>query len=418
MELPPAFVAAGLEMPADGTGEPANAESGGSWYKPWSWFGSDRPAPAQPAGADSQGAEAENRRTPPGEAAARTVQDIAEDGGIEGPTVEAVPVSPVLVGNVTDRPALAAAARGNADTLARAESDVRAALAADGRPRAAIAQPRQEPRDGEAGAADTAEVAEDEPERNIAAGLGGVAHEAVLAAAEADAAAKVQGEAADMAKAAALKAAAAAEEAQRLKREATKARRRSESARRLAEEASGEAREFARSEFETLRRATATAERQAREAEEIAERAAEESEGAIEIANEARREAREMARLAARKAHEAETVQSAVLPSDDDPSIKLRVRFSEGEAVLTHQSRTELAGLADSLRESAASPVEILAYWSGASEKSGREKLYSLKRGMTVRSFLKDYGVPTTRIVLKEVNDADSAPSLIDIKVR
>ena len=125
-----------------------------------------------------------------------------------------------------------------------------------------------------------------------------------------------------------------------------------------------------------------------------------------------------MARLAARKAHEAEAVQSAVLPSDDDPSIKLRVRFSEGEAVLTHQSRTELAGLADSLRESAASPVEILAYWSGTSEKSGREKLYSLKRGMTVRSFLKDYGVPTTRIVLKEVNDADSAPSLIDIKVR
>ena len=433
-ELPSAFVAAGLEMPADGSGEPANAESGGSWYKPWSWFGSDQPAPTQPAdaaanaaatqaaGADPQGAEAENQQTPPSEAAAQIAEDIAEDSsedsGIAGPTLDAVPVSPVLVGNVTDQPALAAAAQGSADTLAQAESDVRTALAADGQRRAAIARPRQEPRDGEAEAGDSAGVAEDEPEENIAAGLEGVAHEAVLAAAEADAAAKLEGEAVGVAKEAALKAAAAAEEARRLKQEATKARRRSESARRLAEEASGEAREFAQSEFETLRQATAAAERQAREAEEIAEQAAEESEDAIEIANEARREAREMARLAARKEREAEAAQSAVLPSDDDPSIKLRVRFSEGEAVLTDRSQTELAGLAESLRESAASPVEILAYWSGVSEKSGKEKLYSLKRGMTVRSFLKDYGVPTTRIVLKEVNDADSAPSLIDIKVR
>ena len=419
-------------VPPRGVPDPKESES--SWYKPWSWFGSDQPASTPPAdaaanaaatqaaGADPQGAEPENQQTPPSEAAAQIAEDIAEDrsedSGIAGPTLDAVPVSPVLVGNVTDQPALAAAAQGSADTLAQAESDVRTALAADGQRRAAIARPRQEPRDGEAEAGDSAGVAEDEPEENIAAGLEGVAHEAVLAAAEADAAAKLEGETVGVAKEAALKAAAAAEEAQRLKQEATKARRRSESARRLAEEASGEAREFAQSEFETLRQATAAAERQAREAEEIAEQAAEASEDAIEIANEARREAREMARLAARKEREAEAAQSAVLPSDDDPSIELRVRFSEGEAVLTDRSQTELAGLAESLRESAASPVEILAYWSGASEKSGREKLYSLKRGMTVRSFLKDYGVPTTRIVLKEVNDADSAPSLIDIKVR
>ena len=71
--------------------------------------------------------------------------------------------------------------------------------------------------------------------------------------------------------------------------------------------------------------------------------------------------------------------------------------------------------LAEQLRQAKEAPIDILAYWQAEQDEISRAKLTSLKRGMAVRSILRDYGVSSTRIVLKQVALDEGVPQRIDI---
>ena len=76
----------------------------------------------------------------------------------------------------------------------------------------------------------------------------------------------------------------------------------------------------------------------------------------------------------------------------------------------------ELSALAQNLREQTPRPVQIVSYWTGVESTGSEAKLASLKRGMTVRSFLRDRGIASARLELKRVAEEFSPADLIDIR--
>ena len=111
----------------------------------------------------------------------------------------------------------------------------------------------------------------------------------------------------------------------------------------------------------------------------------------------------------------ARAAYAAMLPAADDPSIILRLLFPEGGDTLSRQAEADLASLAETLREAKETPIDILAYWHAEQDRISQAKLRSLKRGMAVRSILRDYGVSSTRIVLRQVALEADSPQLVDI---
>jgi len=103
---------------------------------------------------------------------------------------------------------------------------------------------------------------------------------------------------------------------------------------------------------------------------------------------------------------------ATVTPSDD-PRLILRVPFETGKAELAEDSQAALTDLAGSIPGNPSATPEIFAYWSAASEDRNRAKFFALKRGMVVRTFLKERGAVVPRIRLVPVDDPD--PNLIDL---
>jgi hypothetical protein len=102
------------------------------------------------------------------------------------------------------------------------------------------------------------------------------------------------------------------------------------------------------------------------------------------------------------------------IPPDDDPRLLLRVSFEPGAAELSEQAQADLADLAPLISASLSLAPDIFAYWGATEDQDpSRTKFFSLKRGMVVRSFLKEHGARVPRIRLREV--ADAAPDLIDV---
>ena len=103
----------------------------------------------------------------------------------------------------------------------------------------------------------------------------------------------------------------------------------------------------------------------------------------------------------------------ATVTASDDPRLILRVPFETGKAELAEESQAELTDLAGSIPGNPSATPEIFAYWSAASEDLSRAKFFALKRGMVVRTFLKERGAVVPRIRLVPVDDPD--PNLIDL---
>jgi outer membrane protein OmpA-like peptidoglycan-associated protein len=120
------------------------------------------------------------------------------------------------------------------------------------------------------------------------------------------------------------------------------------------------------------------------------------------------------AAVAESEAPEAEPAEPvATIPPSDDLRLVLRVPFETGEAALSEESQAALTVLAGQIPGNPATTPEILAYWNAASEDPSRAKFFSLKRGMVVRSFLKEHGAVVPRIRLQPVSDLD--PDLVDL---
>jgi outer membrane protein OmpA-like peptidoglycan-associated protein len=107
------------------------------------------------------------------------------------------------------------------------------------------------------------------------------------------------------------------------------------------------------------------------------------------------------------------TTPVAAVTASDDPRLILRVPFETGKAELAEESQAELTDLAGSIPGNPSATPEIFAYWSAASEDLSRAKFFALKRGMVVRTFLKERGAVVPRIRLVPVDDPD--PNLIDL---
>jgi hypothetical protein len=119
---------------------------------------------------------------------------------------------------------------------------------------------------------------------------------------------------------------------------------------------------------------------------------------------------------AATEAAEAEAEPAApvaTIPPSDDPRVILRVPFETGDAELPEESQAALTALAGQIPGNPSATPEIFAYWSAASEDLSRAKFFALKRGMVVRSFLKEHGAMVPRIRLLPVSDLD--PNLVDL---
>jgi outer membrane protein OmpA-like peptidoglycan-associated protein len=106
------------------------------------------------------------------------------------------------------------------------------------------------------------------------------------------------------------------------------------------------------------------------------------------------------------------TPVASVTPSDD-PRLILRVPFETGKADLPEESEAALTVLAGWIPGNPSATPEIYAYWNAASEDPNQAKTFSLKRGMVVRTFLKERGANVPRIYLQPVDDPD--PNLIDL---
>ena len=103
----------------------------------------------------------------------------------------------------------------------------------------------------------------------------------------------------------------------------------------------------------------------------------------------------------------------ASVPPSDDPRLILRVPFETGKADLPEESQAALTVLAGWIPGNPSATPEIYAYWNAASEDPNQAKTFSLKRGMVVRTFLKERGANVPRIYLQPVDDPD--PNLIDL---
>lgn len=101
------------------------------------------------------------------------------------------------------------------------------------------------------------------------------------------------------------------------------------------------------------------------------------------------------------------------LPPLDDPRLAVRIGFEPDDAELGEAAQQDLSALAVALALAPGTPPEIHAYWRAEAEEESRAKTFALKRGMRVRTFLKDQGVVLPRIVLTRLQDQPG--DLVDI---
>jgi outer membrane protein OmpA-like peptidoglycan-associated protein len=109
--------------------------------------------------------------------------------------------------------------------------------------------------------------------------------------------------------------------------------------------------------------------------------------------------------------------QTAALPPAGTLAEHVRVLFQEGSAELSDDARGRLASLAKVLKANAAVRVQLLAYAKGTAESASRARRLSLSRALTVRAFLIEEGVRSTRMDVRALGDkaGDGPVDRVDI---
>lgn len=103
--------------------------------------------------------------------------------------------------------------------------------------------------------------------------------------------------------------------------------------------------------------------------------------------------------------------QTAARPRGDGIAER-RILFDETSADLSEAAKAELAALADALKEDPAARIQLLAYAKDRGAGSSRARRVSLSRALSVRAFLIDQGIRSTRMDVRALGDkAQDGPS-------
>ncbi len=99
---------------------------------------------------------------------------------------------------------------------------------------------------------------------------------------------------------------------------------------------------------------------------------------------------------------------------------KRLVAFEKDGAHLPDQIRTSLTQLAERLASDTALQIQLLAYAQGDEDNASKARRLSLSRALSVRSFLIDQGVRSTRIEVRALgNKVPEGPAdRVDILVQ
>lgn len=97
----------------------------------------------------------------------------------------------------------------------------------------------------------------------------------------------------------------------------------------------------------------------------------------------------------------------------------VQVAFDAADTDMTGGSRAELKELAERLRSQENMRLQLLAYAEGAGLSPSKARRISLSRALTVRSYLIENGIKTSRIDVRALgNKATSSPlDRVDVKV-
>jgi outer membrane protein OmpA-like peptidoglycan-associated protein len=97
---------------------------------------------------------------------------------------------------------------------------------------------------------------------------------------------------------------------------------------------------------------------------------------------------------------------ASLTPGEDGRLI--RVEFDENEAKLPDHAKPNLLKLAEQVKEKRDVRLQLLAYAGGSDLKSNRARRLSLSRALSVRSFLIESGIRSTRIDVRALGDKTS----------
>ncbi len=114
--------------------------------------------------------------------------------------------------------------------------------------------------------------------------------------------------------------------------------------------------------------------------------------------------------------------EQATLPTPGETLViqeLVQVEFDAAETDLSGSSRADLKDLADRLRSQENLRLQLLAYAEGEGLSPSQARRMSLSRALTVRSYLIENGIKTSRIDVRALgNKAPSAPmDRVDVKV-
>lgn len=122
---------------------------------------------------------------------------------------------------------------------------------------------------------------------------------------------------------------------------------------------------------------------------------------------------------ATRAERNAEADQLAALPPAEELGAQedVRLLFASGSDTLGETAQAVLQDLADRMNEAPQSRIQLKAYAAGSGEMASRARRLSLSRALSVRSFLIDEGIRSTRIDVRALGSAaeDGPPDRVDI---
>jgi len=111
--------------------------------------------------------------------------------------------------------------------------------------------------------------------------------------------------------------------------------------------------------------------------------------------------------------------EQAALPTSGEPGDTVRVAFGAAESKLGAEFKEALNSLAESVKDKTDLRLQLLAYAGGADLSSSKARRLSLSRALSVRSFLIEKGVRSTRIDVRALGDktTDKPVNRVDINI-
>ena len=112
-------------------------------------------------------------------------------------------------------------------------------------------------------------------------------------------------------------------------------------------------------------------------------------------------------------------IEQVALPVSGEPGDAIRVKFGATESKMSAEFKEALAALAESVKDKPELRLQLMAYAGGADLSSSKARRLSLSRALSVRSFLIEKGVRSTRIDVRALGNktTDEPVNRVDINI-